>query len=120
MESYLPLRVSPSKYGLGVFATKIIPPNSLICSYLGEVKEDNGLKGDSVVNLFQVGITKVVLDPGEHTNVGRYLNSSLTHHTANCVMQIVPIQRNGQIEFALILIARERIKMGEELLWYYG
>ena len=40
MELYLPLKIKTSSCpnaGLGVFATKDLPPYRLVCSYLGEV-----------------------------------------------------------------------------------
>lgn len=83
-EEFLPLEVKESSIlnsGLGVYCTDVIPKNTIICSYLGEVGTGskitlmrNGRRNDSLYLLGHLGLESLNIAPHRYSNVGRFLN----------------------------------------------
>lgn len=120
--------------GLGVFATEVIQPKKLICSYIGRLgtHQSVDLEHDSS---FFLGWLETVekkplglfLEAKEEYNLGRFLNSASSEESQeiNCQCKIGLSQNNLCIdedftEISIIIYSCRKINIGEELLWYYG
>ena len=102
-------RVSRSRTGLGVFATKPIKKNAYIVEYLGplltnaqcEARADNRY-------WFEVN-SRWTIDGAKRSNLARYINHS-------CRPNAQPIISRGRIR----IMATKRIRPGDEISYNYG
>jgi len=121
----LPVHIAPSPiHGLGVFASQIIPPNTLVGQYQGELinrrkfwrRYPRGW-GRYVVALPDPwdGMFMDARDQPSHDNIGRYVNDARnTEWDNNCRFAM---DAGGKSMFIETL---REISEGEELLVDYG
>lgn len=79
-EQLLPLSIAETKdQGYGVFALEPIPKNTIVCSYLGEIRPHTSLahndKNDSRYELGWIGDRCLMVAAFQYSNIGRFLNS---------------------------------------------
>lgn len=106
-----PLRVGRSRTGLGLFATKPFKKKAYIATYRGplitnaeaEARERRGGR-----YLFELN-SRWTIDGSSRWNLARYANHS-------CRPNAEAVERKRKI----VLIARRRIKPGEEITYDYG
>lgn len=104
-----PFRVGRSKTGLGLFATDVIEKGAFIVEYVGrkipnaEVEDRAGAR-----YLFEVN-SRWTVDGSPRWNVARYINHA-------CRPNAEPIISRGRIR----IMAKKRIKPGEEIAYNYG
>jgi len=105
------LRVGRSRTGLGLFAIKPIEKKAYIATYRGrlinnadaEARERRGSR-----YLFELN-SRWTIDGSSRRNVARYANHS-------CRPNAEAVERKRKI----VLVARRRIKAGEEITYDYG
>jgi SET domain-containing protein len=102
-------RVGRSQTGLGLFATATIEKGTFIIEYLGprisneEVRHRGGAR-----YLFEVN-SRWTIDGSPRWNIARYINHS-------CRPNAAAIESRGRIR----IMARKRIKPGDEITYNYG
>jgi len=105
------LRVGRSRTGLGLFATRPIEKKAYIATYRGrlisnaeaEARERRGSR-----YLFELN-SRWTIDGSSRWNLARYANHS-------CRPNAEAVERKRKI----VLVARRRIKQGEEITYDYG
>jgi SET domain-containing protein len=102
------LRVGRSRSGKGVFASEEIPRGARIIEYIGRSVSEEETKHDNGKYFFWASKTKMI-DGNIRANRARYINHSCR---PNCRAE----GPNGRI----FIVARRRIKAGEELTYDYG
>ena len=106
-----PLRVGRSRTGLGLFASKPFKKKAYIATYRGplisnaeaEARERRGVR-----YLFELN-SRWTIDGSSRWNLARYANHS-------CRPNAEAVERKRKI----VLVARRRIKEGEEVTYDYG
>jgi uncharacterized protein len=104
-------RVGRAMTGLGLFATRIIEREAYIATYRGRRISNAEAEAREQRNaryLFELN-SKWTIDGSSRWNVARYANHS-------CRPNAEAIGRKGKI----VLVARRRIKPGEEITYDYG
>ena len=102
------LRVGRSRTGKGVFACEDIPKDACIVEYTGRVVSAKEKENDRGRYNFWVSATKMV-NGNVRSNRARYINHSCR---PNCTAE----GPRGRV----FILARRRIKAGEELTYNYG
>jgi uncharacterized protein len=102
------LRVGRSRTGKGVFAREDIPKGACIVEYVGTPVSEGDKSRDRGKYLFYVSKKKTI-DGNVRRNRARYINHS-------CRPNCEATGPNGRV----FIMARRRIKEGEELTYDYG
>lgn len=102
------LRVGRSSAGRGVFACEDIPRYACIIEYIGREVTDEEMNRDRDKCLFWVSKTKMI-NGAIRENRARFINHSCA---PNCKAE----GPNGRV----FIMARRKIKAGEELTYHYG
>ncbi len=96
--------------GLGFFAAKDIKKGDWIIEYIGIIKKNEDVVGDTTKYLFDVN-GKFTIDGSPRYNTARYINHSCKSY-GNAVWKIV----NDRI----YIRATKNIKQGQEITFNYG
>jgi uncharacterized protein len=102
------LRVGRSPTGRGVFACEDIPKGACIVEYTGTPADPDEVKGSSGRYFFMVSKNKMI-NGNVRENRARFINHSCA---PNCKAE----GPNGHV----FIMARRKIKAGEELTYHYG
>lgn len=102
------LRVGRSHSGLGLFAEEVIPRDACIIEYTGQEISPAEQIASRSRYLFEISRTKTI-DGRARSNRARYINHACA---PNCEIEI----RRGRV----FVMARRRIRAGEELSYDYG
>jgi SET domain-containing protein len=102
------LRVGRSRTGKGIFACEDIPKGACIIEYVGRDASPDEVKRDRGKYLFWVSDARMI-DGNIRENRARYINHSCR---PNCEAD----GPNGRI----FIMARRKIRAGEELTYHYG
>ncbi len=102
------LRVGRSRTGRGVFACEDIPKGACLAEYVGPLVSDDDASRDRGRYLFSISKKKTI-DGNVPENRARYINHS-------CRPNCEATGPNGRV----FIMARRRIKDGEELAYDYG
>lgn len=64
--------------GYGVLALREMPPDTIICSYRGQIKSNDTVerKDDSLWDMGWINLKNVFVSPLRKKNIGRFINSS--------------------------------------------
>lgn len=100
--------VRRSKTGLGLFATSDIPKGTKIIQYTGEIFSDKQAEKCKGRYLFKID-EKYTLDGSSRSNTARYANHSCR-----------PTAYTEIIKRKIWIIAKRKIKAGEEITYHYG
>lgn len=124
IEHRLPLDIKESTLGgYGVFATKSIPANTIVCSYLGEMRLLENVnwydENDSAFEFGWIGDKCMVVYTLAYSNIGRFFNNN--KHDANCAIFRSLLKAKGKkVEPSLVLYTTRDVEKDEELTYWYG
>jgi SET domain-containing protein len=108
------------KFGYSARAQRLIRKNSFICEYVGVIKplEKANNECDSIFDLFDMGfhVNKLVIDPSEKSNEGKYIQGSKSSQKGNIGSLRVSINNENRI----LLYAKKDIKQNQHLNYFYG
>jgi uncharacterized protein len=102
-------RVRRSKTGLGLFATEVIEKGSFIIEYDGPRITNNEVERRSNTRYLFTVNSRWTVDGSPRWNIARYINHS-------CRPNAEAVISRGRIR----IIARKRIRPGEEIAYHYG
>ncbi len=102
-------KVKRSTAGLGLFAVKDIKKGDWIIEYIGIIRKNKEIEGNTTQYLFEVN-TRITIDGGPRWNTARYINHSCKK--GNAESKIVGKQ--------VFIKAIRDIKMGDEITYDYG
>lgn len=120
-EEFLPLRVGEVRgKGLGLYATDDILPNTLVCVYVGEVRESRHCEGtkdnDSIMDLGFIGESNLIIQALECSNIARFINNDKAK--PNC--QVLKCALQQPVEPCILIWSLGMVYKGEEITYYYG
>ena len=100
--------VKRSETGLGLFATADIPKGAKIAQYTGELIENSDTAKYKGRYLFKID-ENFTIDGSRRSNLARYINHSCR---PNAYTEITDRE--------IWVIAKRKIKLGEEITYHYG
>ena len=102
-------RVGRSKTGLGLFATEVIEKGSFIIEYDGPRSTNDEVQRRSNTRYLFTVNSRWTVDGSPRWNIARYINHS-------CRPNAEAVIARGRIR----IMARKRIKAGDEIAYHYG
>lgn len=102
------LKAKKSGAGLGLFATKVIPPKTFIIEYVGPHLSEDEANEKGGKYLFEVS-KKITIDGTSRENLARYINHACKPNAE------IEIKKNRVLVFST-----KKIAEGEEITYDYG